>query len=332
MKRILSICLLLGLVLTAMPFGVFAAETEAVSREPEMCGEDLYWSYDGGTLTVSGTGAMDDFTEGGAPWQEYEDSIRKIIFTGGVTSVGSYAFKDCDWLNEIHFGDAMHTIGEQAFKDCDVLQSIILPASFRRFGKECFMGCRQLLEVWCKGGMPSFNGNCLWDTGATVYYPPNNAWPMDAVWQVLSSYRNRIMIQGGYAPEQEAPVETLPAETEEVMAAAVETEPPVTEPVTTEPAETVAEETVPETTAAAAEAPTEETQPAETEPAPTQEETKPAWMEEMEQLEKAQQEKPEEASRKQPGMGRGLLVGLCILSGILVLVLIGILIFRRRNY
>lgn len=329
MKRILSFFLLLSLVLTMLPFGAFASETETepAVREPGMCGEDLYWSYDDGTLTISGTGAMDDYQEGGAPWQEYEDSIRTLVFTGSVTSVGSFAFKDCDWLKEIYFGDAMHTIGEQAFKDCDILQSIILPASFRRFGKECFMGCKQLLQVWCKGGMPSFNGNCLWDTGATVYYPPNNAWPVDAVWQVLSSYHNKIMIQGGYAPEQEAPAEVQTA-VEETLA---ETEPEVTEAAAvTEPLATEAAETVPETTVPETEAPAETTQPAETEPAPT--ETKPAWMEEMEELEKLQEGAETPQPQETSGLGMGMFVGLCILCGILVLVLIGILVFRRRDY
>lgn len=323
MKKYIVYVLLLSMVLAMLPFGVLATETEAVIREPGKCGENLSWSYSGGTLTISGSGAMDDFQEGGAPWQEHKDSIEKVVFSGDVTSVGSFAFKEYDRLSEVYFGESMHTIGEQAFKNCDVLRSVILPASFRRFGKECFMGCKQLLEVWCKGGMPSFNGNCLWDTGATVYYPPNNAWPVDAVWQVLSSYRNKIIIQGGYAPEQEEPVEIQPAATEAaVEAVVVETEPAVTEAVV---------ETVPETTAAATEAPVEATSAPETEPAPTQEETKPAWMEEMERLEQEQETVKEEPEERQ-SIGIGLVVGLCILIVILLLILIGALVFRRRQY
>ena len=323
MKKYIVYVLLLSMVLAMLPFGVLATETEAVTREPGKCGENLSWSYSGGTLTISGSGAMDDFQEGGAPWQEHKDSIEKVVFSGDVTSVGSFAFKEYDRLSEVYFGESMHTIGEQAFKNCDVLRSVILPASFRRFGKECFMGCKQLLEVWCKGGMPSFNGNCLWDTGATVYYPPNNAWPVDAVWQVLSSYRNKIIIQGGYAPEQEEPVEIQPAATEAaVEAVVVETEPAVTETVV---------ETVPETTAAATEAPVEATSAPETEPAPTQEETKPAWMEEMERLEQEQETVKEEPEERQ-SIGIGLVVGLCILIVILLLILIGALVFRRRQY
>ena len=323
MKKCIVYVLLLSMVLAMLPFGVLATETEAVTREPGKCGENLSWSFSGGTLTISGSGAMDDFQEGGAPWQEHKDSIEKVVFSGDVTSVGSFAFKEYDRLSEVYFGESMHTIGEQAFKNCDVLQSVILPASFRRFGKECFMGCKQLLQVWCKGGMPSFNGNCLWDTGATVYYPPNNAWPVDAVWQVLSSYHNKIIIQGGYAPEQETPVENQPVATE----AAVEAVIVETEPVATE----AAVETVPETTAAPTEAPTEATAAPETEPAPTQEETKPAWMEEMERLEQ-EQETVKEAPEEKQSIGIGLVVGLCILIIILLLILIGALVFRRRRY
>ena len=88
------------------------------------------------------------------------------------------------------------------------------------------------------------------------------------------------------------------------------------------------QETVPAPTT---EAPTEATEIPATEPAPTQEETKPAWMEEMEQLEKEQEETDTEP-QKRPGIGIGLIVGLCILSGILVFVLIGVLVFSRRRY
>ena len=179
------------------------------------------------------------------------------------------------------------------------------------------MGCENLKNVWCRGGMPSFNGNCLWDTSATVYYPHNNAWPMDAVWQVLNSYQNKILIQGGYPPEEAT--EPAAAVTEPVTepvqtTAPAETEPAVTEVVATEP------ETTPPTT--------EETEAAETTSAT--EESVALWMEEMEQLQKAREEAEE--TGEETGGKLGILVGICILSGTLSLALLGALIFRRRRY
>ncbi|MDO4503497.1 MAG: leucine-rich repeat domain-containing protein [Coriobacteriia bacterium] len=49
------------------------------------CGPDLSWRLEDRVLTVSGTGAMDDFDESGAPWAQIshdptpQDSIRKVV-------------------------------------------------------------------------------------------------------------------------------------------------------------------------------------------------------------------------------------------------------------
>lgn len=321
MKRLFALAMLLAMFLTALTPAAGATETQAepAVRDPGQCGENLTWSYSGGTLTISGSGEMDDYADTDAPWLQYKEEITRVVFSGSVTSVGACAFMDYDALKDIDFGEAMHTVGEQAFKSCEGLESIILPASFRRFGKECFRGCENLRNVWCKGGMPSFNGNCLWDTSATVYYPHNNAWPMDAVWQVLNSYQNKIIIQGGYPPEEktvESTTEATEPVTEPVQTTApAETEPAVTEAVATEP------ETTPPTT--------EETEAVETTAAT--EETKAQWMEEMEQLQKAQEESQQDIQERS-SKKTGILVGICILSGVLSLMLIGILVFRRRSY
>lgn len=324
MKRILSLLLLLNLLLTMLPFGVLATETEqtepAAAREPGMCGENLRWSYDSGTLTISGSGDMDDFEEGMAPWQEYKDSITKLVLSGTVTSVGAYAFTDYDSIAAVAFGDSLHTIGKRAFKSCDNLTRIVLPETFRKFDEECFMGCQRLGEIWCRGGMPSFKASCVWDVHATIFYPPAKAWPAEYVIPLGDAFRWQIQFQTMDVPE-----EYLEASEASAVAEPVQTEPAVTEAVATEPVETVPETTIPET-----EAPTEETEAPETEPAPTREETKPAWMEEMEQLE--QQEKTEPQTEEKSGIGIGLIVGICILSFVLLLVLIGILVFRRRDY
>lgn len=322
MKRYLAGLVLLCLLLTMLPFGVMATETETepVIREPGMCGENLKWNYDNGTLIISGSGDMDDFQEGAAPWQEYKETLTKVILSGNVTSVGACAFTDFDALSEVEFGNVLHTIGYRAFKSCDSLKRIILPETFKKFDEECFMGCARLGEIWCRGGMPSFKASCIWDVSATIFYPPAKAWPAEYVIPLGDAFQWKIQFQVMDVPEEYL-------STTEVVAV---TEPAQTEPAVTEAVATEAAETVPETTAAPTEAPTEATEAAETVPAPTQEETKPAWMEEMEQLE--QQEGPEEVQGKKPVIGMGLIVGLCILSGILVLILIGVLVFSRRRY
>ena len=328
MKRSLVYLTVLSLILTILPFGVLAtekAETEpVVVREPGMCGENLRWNYADGTLIISGSGEMDGFEEGLAPWQTYKESIRTIVLSGNVTSVGACAFTDFDVLEIVEFGDSLQTIGYRAFKSCDNLTRIVLPDTFRKFDEECFMSCKRLGEIWCRGGMPSFKTNCVWDITATIFYPPAKAWPAEYVIPLGDAFRWQIQFQTMDVPEEYLNTVTVPQIPEPVQ-----TEPVQTEPVQAEPPAAVQVETVPETTAAPTEVPTEATA-AETEPVST-EEIKPAWMVEMEQLEQAQ-EKAEEVSERKPVLGVGVIVGICVLSFVLLMVLIGVLVFSRRRY
>ena len=326
MKKYIACILLLCLLLTALPLGVSATEaTEEtaapVIREPGMCGADLRWSYDSGTLTISGSGDMDDSEEGAAPWQEYKDSMTKVVLSGNVTSVGAYAFTDYDNLTSVEFGNALVTIGYRAFKSCDNIFRIVLPETFRKFDEECFMGCKRLAEIWCRGGMPSFKASCIWDVSATIFYPPAKAWPAEYVIPLGDAFQWKIQFQTRDVPE-----EYRTASAEPVVTEPAQTEPPAAEATATEPVVTVPETTVPET-----QPETAATEPVLTETVPETQETKPAWMEEMEALEKPQED-AEEETKKSSGLGMGMIVGICILSGTLVLVLIGILVFSRRRY
>jgi len=320
MKRITAVFLLLCLLLTVLPVGAFAEETAdetqpAVVREPGMCGEDLRWSYDGGTLIISGSGAMDDYPDGDAPWLEHQNNIKTIVFTGDVSYIGEGAFTDYDNLEAVDFGGAMHTIGKRAFKSCDGLTAIVLPATFRKFEEECFMSCANLSEIYCRGGMPSFRGNCVWDVYATIYYPMTNAWPTDPVMQLQSAFHNRIQFQAGDPEAAEAavevtvppettratqPEETVPEETREVVTVVMTEPAEVTQPtvVVTEP------ETQPETQPEITEAPVWETV------APTEPE-------------------PEE---KHLGSMSGIVVFGALLAAVISFVLLGALLFRRRRY
>lgn len=312
MKKTIISVLLLCLLLTLLPFGAAATETDTTEvtapvREPGYCGEELTWSYNAGTLTISGYGEMDAYSEGQAPWQEYKDSITKLVITGNVTSIGDCAFTDFDSLTEVDFGPAMHTIHRQAFKSCDGLTSIALPSTFRRFGEESFMGCQNLTEVRCNGPMPSFNGNCFWDTYCNIYYPSNNPWPAEYVQPLYQAFQGRIQFFMA-GPAEVTPVQTNPPETQA-------TEPPTTVPEETVPPTT---EAVTEPTTVPTEAPTEA--PAE---APTEEMKEPEWIHET--------QAPEEQQPEKKGMS-GLWFGMFLITGTLSLVLIGALVFRRKSY
>ena len=254
MKRIYKM-LVCFLVLLVLPL---AAGAENLTGT---CGEGISWTLEEGTLTVSGNGPMEDFTEGGAPWQGSKDAITKVVLSGNVTTVGAYAFQDCDNITEVDFGTALHTLGEHSFEYCDGLTSIHLPSTFRIFGENCLHSCKNLTAIHCEGPFPSFKLNCLWDTNTKIYFPAKSPWPVTLIQQLEEAFHGRIEFldsegKDPYTPEEETTEATTEATTEPTTEATTE---PTTEPTTIP---TTAPTTVPTTaptTAPTTEATTEAT-------------------------------------------------------------------------
>ena len=322
-KRIFMLLLAVCLMATLLPVSVFAEES-VLDAKTGTCGEGISWTLQDGTLTVSGSGEMED----GAPWADYENQIEKLVLTGGITRIGAEAFYDYDRLEEIDFGDSLVEIGERAFYGCDDLTVIHLPATFRKFGAECFRACNSLQRVYCDGGMPRFEKSCLWtDNYISVFYPTNYVWPQEPVSQLISNFGGRLGItmgnysdadlselsEPGAAVEETKPAETKaptePEETEEPTEAATEAAAVVTEPVVTEPAIVLV-------------IPTEAvTEPVETTEAITEPETQAPTEPETEATEPVLKEAVETLEGKS-------WIGLVMIGGVLTFLISGAMIFR----
>ena len=70
--------------------GVMPASNASIV-ESGTCGANLTWALDeDGVLTISGTGAMDDYSNSTpAPWEQRKSSVTTVVMATGVTSVGN---------------------------------------------------------------------------------------------------------------------------------------------------------------------------------------------------------------------------------------------------
>lgn len=122
-------------MLSAMIFAVPAANAEGEIAIPD---SDLTYTLVDGTLTISGTGDMPDWSFAGAPWYDSRDSITAVVIEEGVTSIGGRAFYSCDGLESITIPTSVTSIGDWAFYSCDGLESITIPASVTSIGDSAF--------------------------------------------------------------------------------------------------------------------------------------------------------------------------------------------------
>ena len=115
---------------------------------PTDCGDNLTWTLVDRVLTISGTGAMADYTYNSyAPWSNYCLSIQSVIIRDGVTSIGDDAFTYCYSLTSITIPNSVTSIGNQAFYKCSSLTSVTIPNSVTSIGVGAFYGCSSLTSI-----------------------------------------------------------------------------------------------------------------------------------------------------------------------------------------
>ncbi len=170
--------------------------------ESGTCGEGVTWEYADGKLTISGTGAMADYSHSNwRPWNGFYGNISSVVIGSGVTYIGENAFYSCGNITSVTFeaGSQLSRIGQTAFQfcnnpgftsitfpnslqsidyaafqRCDYLTNITIPANVTSIGNFAFAGCAALATatIWAPSlttyGTSAFN-NC--NNLTTIYVP-----------------------------------------------------------------------------------------------------------------------------------------------------------------
>jgi hypothetical protein len=108
---------------------------------------NLTWSLNGSTLTISGSGAMPDYTSGNSPWYSNRTNIKTVNIGNQVTRIGNFAFSNCNKISSVIISEGLTSIGEFAFNECSSLSSIALPASLKRVEDRAFRRCTGLTSI-----------------------------------------------------------------------------------------------------------------------------------------------------------------------------------------
>ena len=177
-KRILSILLAVLMLLSALPLGMvdtaYAAETSGVAAQSYyvaggQCGDDLTWTLDSsGTLTISGTGPMYNYSLWDNPWCDIalrssgiSTRVVNAVVSSGVTALGERALADCGSMVSVSLPETLLTVGESCFMSSDALRSITIPNSVRSIGLGAFTACKNLSRVTLGRGLQRIGGQAF---------------------------------------------------------------------------------------------------------------------------------------------------------------------------
>lgn len=153
-KRILSSLMVVAMLLTAAPLsgiagldlqGIFGVSASAESYSGT-CGENLTWTLDTetGELVISGEGEMWNYEWYNCPWWSYQDDIKAVVVSNGVTTIGDYAFYECSGITSAKIPDHVTRIGAYAFSGCN-LTSVIIPSSVEKITSS-FIHCDSIIN------------------------------------------------------------------------------------------------------------------------------------------------------------------------------------------
>ena len=156
---IISVCILLSLV-PVMPITASAATSGT-------CGDNLTWVLDDeGTLIISGSGDMYSMGSviSNAPWPHRgtAEKLKKVIIKEGVTSIGDYAFAECDYIESITLPESLLKIGGHSFSNCSALTNISIPNAVTEIGDGAFWYCTNLNKIIIPNNVSSIGINAFY--------------------------------------------------------------------------------------------------------------------------------------------------------------------------
>ena len=105
------------------------------------------------TLTISGHGAMHDYSTDVAPWDDSRSDIKRIVIEDGITHIGAQAFQYCSHVKSVSIPETVTSIGDAAFFRCSELTEIALPSGLTELGEQAFDHCSALKTVSIPSGV-----------------------------------------------------------------------------------------------------------------------------------------------------------------------------------
>lgn len=174
---------------------VFVTE-EAPVTTYEIPNSSVTATFDGDTLTFSGTGEIPNFAAvADLPYADIKSQVVKVVFESGITSIGKFTCNTFGALDEIVIPEGVTHIDYDCFAHSGTISKVYLPTTLTSIAQGAFYSCtvnevyyddtsRDFGERCTLGGYNSALTNATWvndpDWGASGDLNDSVAWAFDA--------------------------------------------------------------------------------------------------------------------------------------------------------
>ena len=142
---------------------VFLLSTSLAAQTSGSCGDNLIWTQQDSTLTISGSGSMYtyDFSSHKSPWY-LSQSIASVIIGDSVTSICVDAFSGCAKLRTVHIGDNITTLPSGCFSSCSLLDSVHIGSRVKNVGQRAFSSASHLRSITGGDSITTIGTRAFW--------------------------------------------------------------------------------------------------------------------------------------------------------------------------
>lgn len=180
-RRIYAILTAIIIFASVLPVNICFAVSETFGS----CGNGITWALGAdGTLTISGTGEIEDITSDTKAWKPQNANVKSIVIKSGITNIPSKAFENCVNVETVSIADTVTNIGGWAFNNCDSLTAVTLSKNVTYIGSNPFGDCDSLQQIKISNQNADYkavNGILYSKDGTVLISFPNKAVYSDKV-------------------------------------------------------------------------------------------------------------------------------------------------------
>ena len=157
---------------------LFFSATMASAKTTYNLGDNVQGVVDGETLTISGTGNMNNYS---FTTSSRFGNVKEVIIEEGVTSIGDYVFRGCGDLTSVTISNSVTSIGTFAFSGCRGLTTVFIPNSVTSIGTCAFLNCDKLTTINIPNSVTSISNSAFSGcSGLTSVTIPNSVTSIDS--------------------------------------------------------------------------------------------------------------------------------------------------------
>lgn len=129
----------------------------------------------------SGDAADNAFEIENGVLKKYHGNANAVVIPDGVTSIGDFAFQNCESLTAVKIADSVTSIGNFAFWGCGALASVYIPDGLTSIGDGAFQTCDALAAIDIPESVMHL-GRCAFNTNTRTSTPTPTSEPMNQAW------------------------------------------------------------------------------------------------------------------------------------------------------